>query len=141
MSSIQAILKLHRMSFITEISSAFTNLLSVDGPPGLTHPLLAENYDWVDKRLDELYYNYTNTTYEYPEDEHIKFNTPRSVTTNNDDDGANNEELCENQSNICETDYLTDVSELTEDDLDNCDSDDLFDYDSDDWYMYDACVY
>jgi len=36
---------------------------------------------------------------------------------------------------------LTDVSELTEDDLDNCDSDDLFDYDSDDWYMYDACVY
>ena len=141
------------MSFITEISSAFTNLLSVDGPPGLTHPLLAENYDWVDKRLDELYYNYTNTTYEYPEDEHIKFNTPRSVTTNNDDDGAD-EELCENQSNICEMDYfengyLTDVSELTEDDLDNCDSDDLdncdsddlFDNDSDDWYMYYACVY
>lgn len=135
------------MSFITEISSAFTNLLSVDGPPGLTHPLLAENYDWVDKRLDELYYNYTNTNYEYPEDEHIKFNTPRSVTTNNDDDddGAD-EELCENQSNICEMDYfengyLTDVSELTEDDLYNCDSDDLFDYDSDDWYMYDACVY
>ena len=125
------------MSFITEISSAFTNLLSVDGPPGLTHPLLAENYDWVDKRLDELYYNYTNTNYEYPEDEHIKFNTPRSVTTNNDDDGAD-EELCETKSNICETDYfengyLTDVSELTEDDLDN--------YDSDDWYMYDACVY
>ena len=137
MSTIQAILKLHRMSFITEISSAFTNLLSVDGPPGLTHPLLAENYDWVDKRLDELYYNYTNTNYEYPEDEHIKFNTPRSVTTNNDDDGAD-EELCENQSNICETDYfengyLTDVSELTEDELDN--------YDSDDWYLYDACVY
>ena len=128
MSTIQAILKLHRMSFITEISSAFTNLLSVDGPPGLTHPLLAENYDWVDKRLDELYYNYTNTntTYEYPEDEYI-----------NDDDGAD-EELCENQSNICETDYfengyLTDVSELTEDELDN--------YDSDDWYLYDACVY
>lgn len=139
MSTIQAILKLHRMSFITEISSAFTNLLSVDGPPGLTHPLLAENYDWVDKRLDELYYNYTNTNYEYPEDEHIKFNTPRSVTTNNDD-GAD-EEMCETKSNICETDYLTDVSELTEDDLDKCVSDDLFDYDSDDWYMYDACVY
>lgn len=138
MSTIQAILKLHRMSF-TEISSAFTNLLSVDGPPGLTHPLLAENYDWVDQRLDELYYNYTNANYEFPEDEHIKFNTPRSVTTNNDD-GAD-EEMCESKSNICETDYLTDVSELTEDELDKCDSDDLFDYDSDDWYMYDACVY
>ena len=120
------------MSFITEISSAFTNLLSVDGPPGFTHPLLAENYDWVDKRLDELYYNYTNTTYEYPEDEHIKFNTPRSVTTNNDDDddGAD-EKLYE--TDYFENGYLTDVSELTEDDLDN--------YDSDDWYMYDACVY
>ena len=136
------------MSFITEISSAFTNLLSVDGPPGLTHPLLAENYDWVDKRLDELYYNYTNTTYEYPEDEHIKFNTPRSVTTNNDDDddGAD-EKLYE--TDYFENGYLTDVSELTEDDLDNCDSDDLdncdsddlFDNDSDDWYMYYACVY
>ena len=129
------------MSFITEISSAFTNLLSVDGPPGLTHPLLAENYDWVDKRLDELYYNYnyTNTNYEYPEDEHIKFNTPRSVTTNNDDDDGADEKLCE--TDYFENGYLTDVSELTEDDLDNCDSDDLFDYDSDDWYMYDACVY
>ena len=136
------------MSFITEISSAFTNLLSVDGPPGLTHPLLAENYDWVDKRLDELYYNYTNTNYEYPEDEHIKFNTPRSVTTNNDDDddGAD-EKLYE--TDYFENGYLTDVSELTEDDLDNCDSDDLdncdsddlFDNDSDDWYMYYACVY
>jgi hypothetical protein len=115
------------MSFITEISSVFTNLLSVDGPPGLTHPLLAENYDWVDKRLDELYYNYTNTTYEYPEDEYIKFNTPRSVssTINNDDDEADEE--------LCETDYLTDVSELTEEEL--------YDYDSDDWYMYGACIY
>lgn len=123
------------MSLITKFAFILDKL-SEDGPPGLIHPLLIENYDWVDRRLDELYYNYTNTTYEYLEDEHIKFNTPRSVTStnNNDDDDDADEELCENQLNICENEYLTtDVSELTEEELYDCDSDD--------WYMYGACIY
>jgi len=32
------------------------------GPPGLVHPLLKENYDWVDQLLCEKYYGYALTT-------------------------------------------------------------------------------
>ena len=37
------------------------------GPPGLTHPLLVENYAWVDKRLHEMYYDYVITSSECDE--------------------------------------------------------------------------
>ena len=30
--------------------------LNMNAPPGLVHPLFVENYDWVDNRLRELYY-------------------------------------------------------------------------------------
>ena len=30
--------------------------LNFNAPPGLVHPLFVENYDWVDNRLRELYY-------------------------------------------------------------------------------------
>lgn len=32
--------------------------LDFNAPPGLVHPLFVENYDWVDNRLRELYYEY-----------------------------------------------------------------------------------
>ena len=39
--------------------SVVTSILnSVDGPPGIIHPLLVEKYAWVDQRLEELYYDY-----------------------------------------------------------------------------------
>lgn len=34
---------------------------SVIAPPGITHPLLVEKYDWVDQRLEELYHGYSLT--------------------------------------------------------------------------------
>lgn len=35
--------------------------MDINGPPGLTHPLLIENYAWVDQRLRELFYEYALT--------------------------------------------------------------------------------
>ena len=32
----------------------FNAAMDMNGPPGLTHPLLVENYSWVDKRLSEM---------------------------------------------------------------------------------------
>lgn len=34
---------------------------SVNGPPGLIHPLLQEHYSWVDNQLQDLYYGYALT--------------------------------------------------------------------------------
>jgi hypothetical protein len=36
--------------------------MDFNGPPGLTHPLLVENYAWVDDRLRELYNGYALTS-------------------------------------------------------------------------------
>ena len=38
--------------------SIFQIARDLNGPPGLTHPLLKENYDWVDNLLKEKYYLY-----------------------------------------------------------------------------------
>lgn len=35
--------------------------MDFNGPPGLTHPLLVENYSWVDERLREMYNGYALT--------------------------------------------------------------------------------
>lgn len=40
------------------LSRAIAIACDLNGPPGIVHPLLQENYDWVDKRLGELYHSY-----------------------------------------------------------------------------------
>lgn len=39
----------------------FNIAMDMNGPPGLTHPFLVENYAWVDERLREMYYGYALT--------------------------------------------------------------------------------
>jgi len=34
----------------------------LNSPPGIVHPLLIENYNWVDERLRNMYYSYAPTT-------------------------------------------------------------------------------
>lgn len=41
--------------------NVFQVAMDLNGPPGLTHPLLVENYAWVDERLREMYYGYALT--------------------------------------------------------------------------------
>ena len=45
--------------------SSFNNVFQIakdmNGPPGLVHPLLVENYAWIDKRLREMYHSYALT--------------------------------------------------------------------------------
>jgi len=45
--------------------SSFINVFQIakdmNGPPGLVHPLLVENYAWVDERLREMYNGYALT--------------------------------------------------------------------------------
>ena len=42
-------------------------VMDINGPPGLTHPLLVENYAWVDQCLKELYHSYALTADNYDE--------------------------------------------------------------------------
>ena len=42
------------------LSTAMYLACDRNSPPGLVHPLLQENYDWVDKRLEEMYYGSDN---------------------------------------------------------------------------------
>lgn len=46
------------MNVISRINAVAMDL---NGPPGLTHPLLQEKYAWVDQRLSEMYHNYALT--------------------------------------------------------------------------------
>ena len=41
--------------------NVFQVAMDLNGPPGLTHPLLVEKYAWVDKRLREMYNGYALT--------------------------------------------------------------------------------
>lgn len=41
--------------------NVFQIAMDLNGPPGLTHPLLQEKYSWVDQRLREMYYGYSLT--------------------------------------------------------------------------------
>lgn len=41
--------------------NVFQVAMDFNGPPGLTHPLLVENYAWVDERLREMYNGYALT--------------------------------------------------------------------------------
>lgn len=41
--------------------NVFQVAMDLNGPPGLTHPLLVENYAWVDERLREMYNGYALT--------------------------------------------------------------------------------
>ncbi len=49
------------------ITTAIAIASDLNGPPGIIHPLLQENYDWVDKHLEELYYGYALTEDNYDE--------------------------------------------------------------------------
>lgn len=42
--------------------NVFQVAMDLNGPPGLTHPLLVESYAWVDERLRELFYGYALTS-------------------------------------------------------------------------------
>ncbi len=37
----------------------FQIAMDINSPPGIIHPLLVENYKWVDERLSEMYYGYS----------------------------------------------------------------------------------
>jgi hypothetical protein len=50
-------------SILTTIAIA----MDMNAPPGITHPLLVEKYDWVDVRLRELYYGSALTADNYDE--------------------------------------------------------------------------
>jgi hypothetical protein len=39
-------------------TNVFAAAFATNGPPGIIHPFLVENYAWVDLRLRELYYGY-----------------------------------------------------------------------------------
>lgn len=41
--------------------NVFQVAMDLNGPPGLTHPLLVEKYAWVDERLREMYNGYALT--------------------------------------------------------------------------------
>lgn len=58
-------------------------------PPGLTHPLLVENYAWVDQRLREKYYGYALTSANIDE-----FESADLLTENYDWVDRRLEELC-----------------------------------------------
>lgn len=45
----------------------FAIAMDMNAPPGITHPMLVEKYDWVDVRLRELYYGYALTADNYDE--------------------------------------------------------------------------
>jgi hypothetical protein len=42
--------------------NVFQVAMDMNGPPGITHPLLVENFAWVDERLREMYYGYALTS-------------------------------------------------------------------------------
>lgn len=48
----------YRLSIIAYKMNVIQLALDFNAPPGLVHPLFVENYDWVDNRLRELYYEY-----------------------------------------------------------------------------------
>ena len=123
-------------------------ILSSNGPPGLIHPLLVEQYAWVDNRLEEICkaeyrVNDFQDDDEYKGDdectytENIKYNTPRSVSPLYDE-----EETCTISFNSVDSDYsdagytsdkYSEVSSLS--------NDDIGEYDSDEWYMYSTVMY
>jgi hypothetical protein len=45
----------------------FQVAMDLYSPPGITHPILKENYAWVDERLREMYYGYALTSDNYDE--------------------------------------------------------------------------
>ena len=49
----------------------FNTIMNTTPPPGLTHPLLKENFAWVDKRLEQLYYEYALTSENYDDFEYL----------------------------------------------------------------------
>ena len=46
----------------------------MNGPPGITHPLLIESYAWIDERLREMYYSYALTNAKYESTDLLKQN-------------------------------------------------------------------
>ena len=45
---------LQALKLTMNLITIFDIAMDMNGPPGLTHPLLVENYFWVDKRLSEM---------------------------------------------------------------------------------------
>lgn len=124
-------------------------ILSSNGPPGLIHPLLAEKYAWVDKRLEEI----CNEKYQvddfqgdddykgdddYTYTENIKYNTPNSVNQLYNEEEKYNISFNSVESNYSDAGYESDqYSEVSS--LSNVDA--VGEYDSDEWYMYSTIMY
>lgn len=78
------------MSFI----DVFQVANDMNGPPGLTHPLLAENYAWVDERLREMFYGYSLTDSNY--DEYDEYDVAGLLKDNWDWVDERLKQMCEN---------------------------------------------
>jgi hypothetical protein len=130
---------------------------SINGPPGITHPLFVEKYAWVDERLEELYYDYTLTTenrYNYMNNGLYKMTWMDYIESieqsqgydqgdqgyDQGDQGYDQGEqgyeiytskymIIENKEN---SDSFSEVSTIISEDSD-C-------YDSDEWYMYNELI-
>jgi hypothetical protein len=50
----------------------FQIAMNINGPPGIIHPLLQENYAWVDEGLREKYYNNFDNFYKWADKELLK---------------------------------------------------------------------
>jgi len=46
---------------MTEIATAFQIATDIDCPPGITHPLLIDNYEHIDRKLSQMYNAYALT--------------------------------------------------------------------------------
>jgi hypothetical protein len=76
--------------------SIFEIAKDLNSPPGLIHPLLKENYSWVDSYLNELYNNYSLTKDNYNEFEYLGLLTERwSWVDKRLEDLSKNEECME----------------------------------------------
>ena len=55
----------------SNLTTIYNTIMNCPAPPGLTHPLLKENFAWVDKRLEQLYYGYALTSENYEDFEYL----------------------------------------------------------------------
>jgi hypothetical protein len=58
----------------------FQIAMNINNPPGIIHPLLQENYAWVDECLREKYYNNFENYYEWIDENSLYILKPTPIT-------------------------------------------------------------
>ena len=133
-------------------------LNSVDGPPGIIHPLLVEKYSWVDQRLEELYYDYEITpdnkdktgSYKMTWEDYINIleQSQEKVSIKQHQCDAKEQEqeqemfkpckyiIIENKEN---SDIFSEVSSIISEDIDCYNFDEFYEFDE--WYMYNEVIF